>query len=381
MLKNNIFKKKDIAKSIEKNSYMIDCVYIDKQPGMKRKGMEKHIISLKPSFDISLYDVSKLPQKSVDISDLAFRVDCPVGTVPIKRIIIDDIKRFKTLKHYFNKFDSKNEDIITPNVYGSSNGHEYAVVQKNILNFGAGSYLNLWKPHVDTTANEMTLSQIWVTSNSPTYPLDSVEAGWQVYPNKYGDNNTHFFIYFTTMGYGSDVDYGRCYNLDCQGFIQTNHNIAIGIGELFNESSYSQTNGQQLGFVVRLQKDSSTGHWWLIYGSTPVGYYPTSLFGSDGIKYFAEYIAFGGEMMNKNPSGNHSGTEMGSGSFASQGYGKAAYQTGVQYVNSSNVWTHLSTPTQVVDNSNCYSLDYTQGSSLWGTYFYYGGPGYSVGCP
>jgi hypothetical protein len=67
---------------------------------------------------------------------------------------------------------------------------------------------------------------------------------------------------------------------------------------------------------------------------------------------------------------------MGSGHFANEGFGKAAYQRMIFYNDTSgaSVWTSL-TPDQ--PSPSCYTIDYTpasQGGS-WGSYIYFGGPG------
>jgi Neprosin len=67
---------------------------------------------------------------------------------------------------------------------------------------------------------------------------------------------------------------------------------------------------------------------------------------------------------------------MGSGGWPSGGFGYAAYQRSIFYVdrNYSAVWSSLS---PVVTNPACYTLDYHDSSeaSSWGTYLYFGGPG------
>jgi len=120
----------------------------------------------------------------------------------------------------------------------------------------------------------------------------------------------------------------------------------------------------------------------LKYGNTWVGYYPKSLFDSTGIKSYASYTEYGGEIVDK-VSGRHTKTDMGSGKFPSAGWKHAAFQKNIGYYTLSQSFTHLTNNWESVTNSSCYDLDFTQNSgSSWGSYMYLGGPGYHpTNCP
>ncbi|KAH0877114.1 hypothetical protein HID58_064508 [Brassica napus] len=46
--------------------------------------------------------------------------------------------------------------------------------------------------------DDFSLAQIWVTSGSyENQDLNTLETGWQVYPNKYGDHQPRLFTYWT----------------------------------------------------------------------------------------------------------------------------------------------------------------------------------------
>jgi hypothetical protein len=44
-------------------------------------------------------------------------------------------------------------------------------------------------------------------------------------------------------------------------------------------------------------------------------------------------VSWGGEIYNKGQGGHHTSTQMGSGQFPSEGYGKASYFRNIQYMN------------------------------------------------
>jgi len=125
-------------------------------------------------------------------------------------------------------------------------------------------------------------------------------------------------------------------------------------------------------------KDRNNGNWWFGYGSEIVGYWPSTLFTK--LKDNAHEIQFGGEIVNSKSKGSHTSTQMGSGHFAEEDYGKAAYFKNLQVVKSDNSFYPLSEdPKYIADKPNCYNIK--GGSSKdWGKYFYYGGPGRNEKC-
>uniref|UniRef100_A0A7N0U074 Neprosin PEP catalytic domain-containing protein n=1 Tax=Kalanchoe fedtschenkoi TaxID=63787 RepID=A0A7N0U074_KALFE len=290
---------------------------------------------------------------------------CPEGTVPIRRITEKDILRSSSIKRYGRKPRSNVRRD------SQSNDHEHAVVFVNgDQYYGAKASLNVWTPQV-SDAYEFSLSQIWVISGSFGNDLNTIEAGWQVSPELYGDNYPRFFTYWTSDAYQTT----GCYNLLCSGFVQTNNKIAIGAA-ISPRSSY---NGQQFDIGLMIWKDPKHGHWWLEFGSgLLVGYWPSFLFSH--LRSHASMIQYGGEIVNSRSSGSHTSTQMGSGHFAGEGFKKSAYFRNLQVVDWDNSLLPLNNIHLLADHLNCY--DIKQGkNSVWGTYFYYGGPGRNVKCP
>ncbi|KAM0860743.1 hypothetical protein ACQ4PT_046341 [Festuca glaucescens] len=194
---------------------------------------------------------------------------CPGGTVPIRRTTERDLQRYSSsgsLRRYGMKprASSVRRD-------STSDGHEHAVGYVTGDQFyGAKASLNVWPAKVASAA-EFSLSQIWVISGTFGNDLNTIEAGWQVSPELYGDKSPRFFTYWTSDAYQAT----GCYNLHCSGFIQTNSRIAIGAAI----SPASAYNGRQFDISLLLWKDPRRGHWWLQLGSGPlVGYWPSRLF-------------------------------------------------------------------------------------------------------
>ena len=90
-------------------------------------------------------------------------------------------------------------------------------------------------------------------------------------------------------------------------------------------------------------------------------------------------IQFGGEIVNTSPSGFHTQTQMGSGHFAREGFGKSAYFRNLEIVDWDNSLIPLMNLRVLADHPNCYDI---KGgiNSVWGNYFYFGGPGRNIKC-
>lgn len=291
---------------------------------------------------------------------------CPEGTIPIRRTSEEDMLRASSVRRFGRKRPRRRVRRDSTN-----NGHEHAVgYVSGDQYYGAKASINVWTPRV-SNQYEFSLSQMWVISGSFGDDLNTIEAGWQVSPELYGDNYPRFFTYWTTDAYQAT----GCYNLLCSGFVQTNNRIAIGAA-ISPTSSY---NGGQFDISLLIWKDPKHGNWWLEFGSgVLVGYWPSFLF--THLRDHASMVQFGGEVVNSRAGGFHTSTEMGSGHFAGQGFGKASYFRNLQVVDWDNNLIPLSNLRVLADHPNCYDI---QGgiNRVWGNYFYYGGPGRNVKCP
>ncbi|KAG6746045.1 hypothetical protein POTOM_050557 [Populus tomentosa] len=239
---------------------------------------------------------------------------CPEGTVPIRRTTVKDVLRASSV----NRFGRKLRRHVRRDSTG--NGHEHAVVFVNgDQYFGAKASINVWSP--------------------------------QVSPDLYGDGYPRFFTYWTTDAYQAT----GCYNLLCSGFVQTNNKIAIGAA-ISPRSSY---NGRQFDIGLTVWKDNLANKessscwprpeaWKLVAGiwiRTPGGIL-ASIF-----------------VQSLEKSCKHD-----------EGFGKASYFRNLQVVDWDNNLLPLANLHLLADHPSCYNI--RQGrNNVWGTYFYYGGPG------
>ncbi|XP_043723103.1 uncharacterized protein LOC122670330 [Telopea speciosissima] len=342
---------------------LIDCVLSHLQPAFDHpelRGQKPLDPPERPNDDNPMDSVPEGFQVWSNSGEL-----CPEGTIPIRRTKEEDILRASSIARFGRKISRTVRRDTT------SSNHEHAVgYVMGDQYFGAKASINVWAPHV-ANQYEFSLSQMWVISGSFGDDLNTIEAGWQVSPELYGDNYPRFFTYWTTDAYQAT----GCYNLLCSGFVQTNNKIAIGAAI----SPTSGYNGGQFDISLLVWKDPKHGNWWLEFGSgLLVGYWPSFLFSH--LRDHASMVQFGGEIVNSRPSGFHTATQMGSGHFAEEGFGKASYFRNLQVVDWDNNLIPLSNLRVLADHPNCYDI---QGgiNNVWGNYFYYGGPGKNSRCP
>jgi hypothetical protein len=367
----------------------VACVTLASQPALRHRKLRKHQIQLLPGQEIAAGKDERADERKDPPGDETagyageLRGDadaqgrkraCPSATVPIRLLTLDDLARFPTLEAFLAKIPGgkPDDDEAKPeeNV-GPTDLHQYAYVRDYVDNWGAEAVFNVWSPYVQRS-NEFSLSQMWVVRGSGS-SRETIEAGWQVYRQKYGDWRAHLFLYFTPDNYGS----GGCYNLDCSGFVQVASNVYIAGGF----TNYSSEGGSQYVFKLLWVRDPANGNWWLKYRNTWVGYYPSELFDSAGLKNKSDKLSYGGEIIDRQTDGKHTRTDMGSGGFPGAGFGFTAYQRSLRYVDLTYTYRKHDGLFEARDDANCYDVDLKSSSGSWGDYFWFGGEGYdSVSC-
>lgn len=363
---------------------IIDCVHKRKQPALDHALLKNHKIQRVPTEmpKVKVMKTDGVRDTNIGSNGTGGRASqywhhsgqsCPKGTVPIRRSSVNDVLRAKSLYDFGKKQRSISlaRQADAPDVV-SGNGHEHAIAYTGTSQevYGAKATINVWDPSIEVV-NEFSLSQIWVLSGSfDGSDLNSIEAGWQVSPELYGDSRPRLFTYWTSDAYQAT----GCYNLLCSGFVQTNSRIAIGAAI----SPISLANGNQYDITILIWKDPKLGNWWMGFGdNTLVGYWPTELF--THLADRATMVEWGGEVVNSRPNGEHTSTQMGSGHFADEGFGKASYFRNLEVVDSDNSLSSANDISTLAENNNCYNIKSSYNNE-WGTHFYYGGPGRNSLC-
>ena len=306
---------------------------------------------------------------------------CPALTFPRLLPRIENLYHFRRLEEMFQKHPDGDRSAPPGAIVAAPQGvrapdapttHEYAHAYEQAANIGSQADFNLWAPLVEQD-DEFSLAQLWVTGGQyADNSLQTTETGWQVYRGLYGDSQPHLFIYFTTAAYTTQGDNQGCYNLTCQGFVQTDSSVVIA-GSF---STVSVQGGQQYDITLSFYRDPASHDYWLRYDGTWVGYYPNALFNSAGLADASDKIDFGGEIVNDSIGGSHTSTAMGSGRFPSEGWQHAAYIKNVEYWDTGGNGYWAGYLTRNVTDASYYDLAlFSSTDPSWHQYFYFGGPG------
>ncbi len=290
-----------VAHSFVLDEQTFDCVPIEEQPSVRL--LDLKVVMLEPPEPAaepggkaqaprgSQGASSPLTLGQVDAFGNA--VSCDEGTIPLRRVTLEEITRFETLEKFFHK--APWEKAGRPAVEGEEPPaarnpvHKYAHAAQTVSNRGGSSWLSLWSPPVDGgTSQIFSLSQNWYYGGRGD-ALQTVEGGWQVFPLKYGTARSVLFIYWTADNYKST----GCYNLDCPAFVQVNPHWSLG----GTWTAYSARGGSQIEF--QMQWKLTGGNWWLyLRGSgsfEAVGYYPGAIYRGGQLTRSASGIDYGGE--------------------------------------------------------------------------------------
>uniref|UniRef100_A0A0E0CSJ5 Neprosin PEP catalytic domain-containing protein n=1 Tax=Oryza meridionalis TaxID=40149 RepID=A0A0E0CSJ5_9ORYZ len=308
-----------------------DCVDVNLQPTCKHPMLKDHKIQMEPSsFPIGL-DIQSPLEVAFSQAQLS-TINCPIGTVPILRNNVDTkmVQRIGTL---------------------ASNDKQQlgAGIKYWDEIYGIRASINVYDPKVKKDSKDLSASWIQI-DNGPK------------------------------IGHGVGIGVGSsdneklnksCIDHNCPGFVQVSHSVGLG-GRVHPISIY---NGPQYVINVLIFKDPKTKNWWLAYGenNTLIGYWPSSQFSF--MKDKGDFAFFGGYV--QGPTAASYPPQMGSGHFASEGFGKAAFIRNIQVIKDEN--NKLVSPDirNAHPGSNDLSLyDYGgYGVNDNGMHVYYGGPG------
>jgi len=347
-----------------------DCIPIQQQPSYVLQGLNS--VATPPPSPTALGNGDTFsPQLGPgdQYDQFGDSTTCEANTIPMRRLTLNELASFATVNDFLSKAPDGSGEL--PGQDAPQASHKYAYTVQFVNNYGGSSALNLWSPNVNTRAGQIfSLSQQWYAAGDGNN-LQTVEGGWQNYPAKYGDQNSRLFIFWTANNYGAGgtVPILGCYNLDCPGFMQISNAWHLG-GKFTN---YSTSGGTQYYFTMTWY--FFQGNWWLALGNdtnrTWVGYYPGRVFNGGAMTQRATSIRYGGETVGVNNWGL-----MGSGAFANRGYGFAAYQRQIYFVNTTNTtqWANLAAQQP---SPACYTVagPWFVNNTVWGEYFFFGGPG------
>ncbi|KAI5016374.1 hypothetical protein ZWY2020_006225 [Hordeum vulgare] len=318
---------------------VFDCVDIDQQPTLHHALLKNHSLQMKPSSYPKGFHLKSSSSANTTKSHLP-TVACPIGTVPI-------LQRTNEVGH----MPMWRNSIAA--------GGEIAGIKTEGDIYGARVTLNIYEPQVKGHGDFS--SQVLTLMHGEDGPLEAIAVGSMV-SRLFGENFARFHIIWLGNNKKS------CMDFYCQGFVQTVPHIGVGA----RISPVSTYNGKQVDLQLMLFQDPKKKHWWLFYETKPIGYWPNLYFTKLRVK--ANIVEFGGYV--NGPTVHQDPPQMGSGHFAAEGNGKAAYARDVKIVDSSYkiVDWNFDKSFAYSTKPTCYTIDSFDHNSD-GAHVYYGGPG------
>jgi hypothetical protein len=387
-----------VISSFEHDGQTFDCVPVMQQPSVRLRGTGQLAspppAPIGPNLGQSDATRPQIPP-GLNFDPHGNLKSCTSGNIPIRRVTLEEMSRFETLTHFFQKGPdgagqakspgdkqppgrdqspgSENMEPCSPSPDGKCHAHAYAY--QYVTNYGVNSTFEVWNPYVSPW-QVFSLSQLWILNTAGPKGTQSVESGWQVFPGKYNTSNAVLFIFSTPDGYKTG-----CYNHDCPNFVQVNNSIYLGAGF----SGYSSiSNGTKYAQTMGLSWWLYQGNWWMAYGSTWVGYYPGTMYDvgqGTTLHSSANLIEFGGETVGgyqflsfNPPLILPTWPQMGNGYF-SNSPNLAALQYSIYYLTNaagSSAWSKLTAATDTT--ASCYT------STVNGTTLIFGGAGGFQNC-
>ena len=203
----SLYEGVNVNNSFVLGSQTVDCVPVNEQPTVRALGIKN--IATPPPVAPQRPSAATATRAKVLPLDAqipagqtadAFgnSLTCEAGTVPLRRVTLDEMARFGSLREYFQKGPDGAGHPPIPGqfVAPATTAHKYAYTYEYVNNWGDNDNINLWRPYVYTDIGEIfSLAQSWTIGTGAT--TQTAEVGWQNYPARVGTQNSVPFIYFT----------------------------------------------------------------------------------------------------------------------------------------------------------------------------------------
>ncbi|XP_068655809.1 protein neprosin-like [Aristolochia californica] len=176
---------------------IFDCVDIYKQPAFDHPLLKNYTIPPKPTSPPNRRN--SLVSSNASVLDIKLpHGGCPEGTVPIRRVQMQDLLRARSISHFGKKHYLNGSSFNSANDLPSY--HHWAKIDTKSGDFyGTSAHINVWKPAV-ASKDQSSGAQFWLVSGSYRQ-LNSIEAEWMVNGEIFGDLEPRIFIYWTSDGY------------------------------------------------------------------------------------------------------------------------------------------------------------------------------------
>jgi hypothetical protein len=381
-----VYRGVPVVRSFVLDGGHFDCVPIRQQPTVHMLGLTG-ISSPPPEPPApptnSPYEAKQVtPNQSADA--FGNLIGCPDGTVPFRRVTLEEMTRFESIGQYFlkgkapivetsvSRLPNYRPQAADPCTNGVIANHKYATACQTTHNFGGRSRISLWNPTVTpASGQDFSLAQHWYINKwvggAHNGQVQTVEGGWIKGPAFFGARPI-LFVFATWDNY-NPAHSG--YNIN---FVQTAAGAFLGAS--FANADFSVNGNAGAQHFISMTWRLYNHDWWLGYGSTWIGYFAQAFYQGGPLPNLATELRYGGETAYHAASTS----PMGSGAFANAGWTHAAFHRNiVSFTNNAGaVATPNLAPHQL--SPHCYTVSMgANATSAWGRYFFFGGPGGHVG--
>ncbi|KAG7611904.1 Neprosin [Arabidopsis suecica] len=334
-----------------------ECVDIYKQPSLQHPKLQNHQIQMRPSDEVLAMLSGDTSANDEMVAEFDIPEEgCPQGQVPIHKP--------RNLNHTEKPFKPING-------YGTVGQHAAVMKKTDATPWrGASAWFSIYQPKL-TNKDQFSMSFMWLNTEY-NGERTNAQFGWAVIPALYGDDRTRLTAYWSP-----DKIENGCYNIQCKGFVQTDHRVALGTGF----SNTSVVGGNQYKAFFAISQDPKTKNLWLTVQKINIGYWPEELlpFFNDG----AESVIYGG--FTNAPSDNIQLFEivsppMGNGNKPLDeevDLKHTCYMHSLKYVTPDykSVDVDSNKVAEVADAGICYDAIYFDKLGGYGQTFTFGGPG------
>ncbi|GAB4858670.1 hypothetical protein Ancab_010142 [Ancistrocladus abbreviatus] len=390
-----------------KDGDIVDCIGIYKQPAFDHPLLKNHKLQLRPS-----YFPTGIRRRRGNDQPHVRQVRrhwprCPPGTIPLRRTRKQDLIMARSVLDIYAARPGWSTSAPPPGVHIKilNNGHfnptaETLIICVNVCTVNGPfhlllqgvrtSFLKLWNleqllmdgimkmvwqfagvstPNDGTqkfygattalsvfnltlTGKQTTAASLWLGTGVEG-PFSSLEYGWTVNQQLYGDTATRTFSLWTADGFQKT----RCFNALCPGYVQVSQKRIMG--EVNHPVSIYGEDIYKMEFLFH--KDNKTGNWWLLEhiaesSNEPVGYWPKELFPS--MAEYATIAQFGGKVYS--PPDIPTKTPMGTGHFVPNDFKRTCFSSEIGFVDSQSGYFDPEGLTMAVlaDTPDIYKADY-----------------------